>query len=141
MGGYFKTIKEARERYGIEGITFTGGEPFLQAGPLSLIAQASHEIGLSVVSFTGYTLKELDFVLDAALLLEQVDLLLSGPYEKDKPETQRHWVGSSNQIFCYLTDKYKSGIEISKNREIIGPLDFSHKHEVFAITSKNQLVR
>ncbi len=50
-----KQILEGRPL--VEGVTFLGGEPFAQATVLADIARKLKHNGLSVVTFTGYTLE------------------------------------------------------------------------------------
>lgn len=107
---------------GIEGVTLCGGEPFLQAAPLSELASLCHSNGLSIVTYTGFTLSELESVPDSEKLLKQTDILIDGPYKSKFPETQRHWVGSKNQIFHFLTSWYLPGIEdLQEGESIIRP--------------------
>lgn len=40
-------------------------------------------------------------------LLNVTDLLLDGPYKQELPERVRPWVGSSNQRFHFLTERYR----------------------------------
>jgi anaerobic ribonucleoside-triphosphate reductase activating protein len=97
---------------GTEGVTLLGGEPFDQAAPLSVLAGGVRSAGLSVVTFTGYSR---DRLVDAAAagrrdiadLLQATDLLIDGPYLADRPDPDRPWVGSTNQRFCFLTDRYR----------------------------------
>jgi anaerobic ribonucleoside-triphosphate reductase activating protein len=66
-----------------EGVTFSGGEPFLQAVELANLAQRLKQKGLSVMSFTGFTLAQLrspSAPQGATQLLEQLDILIDGPY-------------------------------------------------------------
>jgi anaerobic ribonucleoside-triphosphate reductase activating protein len=97
----------------IEGLTFLGGEPFEQAAPLAHLAAAARDLGLSVMAFTGFTLRELRGRSEPGVhaLLEQVDVLVDGPFEAARPERERRWVGSENQHFHYLTRRYTSAIE------------------------------
>lgn len=106
-------IESAKAKDGIEGVTFLGGEPMLQAVGLSEIAKGSHNIGLSVMVFTGYLLEELteNPLPGISDLLEATDILVDGPYIASQPETKRNWVGSANQRFYFLTDRYSPGIE------------------------------
>lgn len=92
----------------LEGVTFLGGEPFLQAGPLARVAQRAHELGLSVFCFSGRTIEELRASNDpeVAELLAQVDVLADGPYVQELRSFDRPWVGSSNQRFHFLTQRY-----------------------------------
>ena len=43
----------------LAGVTFSGGEPFLQPAPLAALARAVHALGLDVWSYSGFTLDEL----------------------------------------------------------------------------------
>ncbi|HEY9704419.1 MAG TPA: 4Fe-4S single cluster domain-containing protein [Allocoleopsis sp.] len=66
-----------------QGVTFSGGEPFLQAQSLAQLAANLKSCGLNVMSFTGYTLKELQSEQappKAQELLSQLDILIDGPY-------------------------------------------------------------
>lgn len=101
----FQLIKAQKD---IEGVTFLGGEPFEQAENLSKLAQKVKEIGLSVVCFTGYTIEELRNKNSSAItaLLENIDLLIDGGFEKENFDLSRPWVGSSNQRYIFLSDVY-----------------------------------
>lgn len=52
-------LLEAQAEWGLEGVTFLGGEPFLQAQGLAAVAEGVSRAGLSVMTFTGYTMQEL----------------------------------------------------------------------------------
>lgn len=85
----------------LAGVTFSGGEPFLQPVPLVALAKQVHALGKTVVVYTGYTLEAL-FPLaqqcPAVLsLLEQTDLLIDGPYVAALRELDSGLKGSSNQ--------------------------------------------
>lgn len=94
----------------VEGVTFLGGEPFEQARSLSQLSAEVQDLGLSVMTFTGH---EHDYLTGpsapdgADLLLAHTDLLVDGPYTADKPDRVRPWVGSTNQRFHFLTDRYR----------------------------------
>src|SRR3954453_9682468 len=86
---------------GSSGLTLLGGEPFDQAGPLAEVARGVRASGRTVMTFTGYSLEQLTAAVDGgrgdvAALLGQTDLLVDGPYLKDRPDTARPWVGSTN---------------------------------------------
>ena len=101
-------------RPAIEGVTFLGGEPFDQAAALGGLAAGTRALGLSVMTFTGYTLEELRARADAAVgaLLRATDVLVDGRYDAARPERKRRWVGSKNQRFHYLSDRYSPEIEV-----------------------------
>ena len=93
----------------IEGVTFVGGEPFLQATPLARLGLLCRERGLSVVTFTGYDYGDIQAAkrCDWNALLGVTDLLLAGPYIAEQQDFSRPWVGSSNQEFVFLTSRYQ----------------------------------
>lgn len=68
-----------------QGVTFSGGEPFWQAPELTELAKKVKAAGLNVMSFTGFTLEQLQAPYAPAKsqeLLEQLDILIDGPFVK-----------------------------------------------------------
>ena len=115
-GGYDSDIDEITEiileQKNIEGITISGGEPFLQAEALnSLICAIKKKCeDFGVIIYSGFTYEEL--VINSAdnkavqSLLQLSDILIDGRYDilLDNGEFAR---GSSNQKIVYLSDRYK----------------------------------
>jgi len=83
---------------GIDGVTFSGGEPFAQAGPLAALGERLRRSGFTIVTYTGYSAEQLAAGDDPAwpALLAVTDLLIAGPYVAGlaKPDPLK---GSSNQ--------------------------------------------
>jgi len=106
-------ILDAAKKYNLEGVTFLGGEPLLQAQGLAVIASTVKSAGLSVMVFSGYSLNELSQLglVGTKELLAHTDVLIDGVYDNLKLDTKRQWVGSSNQSFNYLSDFYDASIE------------------------------
>lgn len=90
---------------GIEGVTFTGGEPFAQAAALLPLARRIRAAGLSLMVFTGHELEELRGVPARALLAE-ADVLVTGRFVLAERELTLAWRGSRNQRVVFLTDRY-----------------------------------
>jgi anaerobic ribonucleoside-triphosphate reductase activating protein len=110
-------LDRARDR--VEGVTLLGGEPFEQAAALLPFARGARERGLSVVAFSGHALEVLrrDRPPGARALLDEVDLLVDGPYVEGLPERERRWAGSANQRFRFLTGRIPPGVEIVRPGE------------------------
>lgn len=103
----------------IEGVTLLGGEPMEQARELSVVAAAVRREGLSVLCFSGYTLEEIEGSRseDMLSLLSHTDLLIDGPFIQEEKDLSRPWLGSKNQRYCFLTDRYcMADVERSRNR-------------------------
>lgn len=88
----------------IEGVTFSGGEPFLQADALAEFAVRIKRAdkSLSIICYTGYTYEELTKIIDSGVLsyfklLSNVDYLIDGRFEQDKASLNCNWRGSTNQ--------------------------------------------
>lgn len=84
-----------------QGVTFSGGEPFWQAPALAALACQLKAGGLNVMSFSGFTLEQLQSPYapsGAQELLEQLDILIDGPYiESLAVNLPSSPVSSSNQ--------------------------------------------
>ena len=104
-------IKKSIDDFGIEGVTYSGGEPTCQQNLPSLTDEIK-KIGLGVISFTGRKYEEVSDILAS------VDLVIDGAYIKEEKETKRRLLGSGNQRILCLTDRYKNDIswfDIDKN--------------------------
>lgn len=118
-GGYSTTVEEIMRNIldskiahpDIEGVTFLGGEPFEQASELAILSRQLQNNNLSVMVFTGYTMAELTNIesinyTSNVSFLDSIDLLVDGRFEQDDIDSQRPWVGSRNQKFHFLSNKY-----------------------------------
>ncbi|MBO1515413.1 4Fe-4S single cluster domain-containing protein [Metabacillus bambusae] len=107
----FEEIKSSMIKNQIEGVTFLGGEPFDQAEALATLGRRLKEIGLSIMTFSGYTY---GFLIENKSnrsgwqeLLSITDLLIDGPFVEEQLDLSRPWIGSANQNYRFLTDRYK----------------------------------
>lgn len=75
----------------------------LAPGEISRLAQ---EAELGVICFSGYSFDDIVTKSSGERLLRHVDLLVDGPYVAGSPETARALVGSTNQRFIHLSDRY-----------------------------------
>lgn len=91
----------------ISGLTFSGGEPMLQAAALaSLVKRVRQVRNMDLIVFTGYTLGQLILLNDPAIsrLLSQVDVLIDGQYIAALNDG-RGLRGSTNQTVNRLTER------------------------------------
>ena len=123
------SILRSRQVHLIEGITFLGGEPMLQAKSLWKVAKLCQQNDLSVIVFTGYTYNDL-LVNDQGIenvsdLLKYTDVLIDGSYIESLRDNVRNWVGSTNQVFHYLTNRYDTSIEMDERYRNVIELEFN----------------
>lgn len=95
-------VKEARDNFGIEGVTLSGGEPSLQKGLVDF-NKAIHDLGLGIIMFSG---KHKDALNPE--LVNSVDLLIDGPFIESELDTDRVLLGSKNKNLTFITDRYES---------------------------------
>jgi len=93
----------------VEGVTFSGGEPFAQAEALALLLDEVRAVRprFTAMSYSGFTHAALRRGTQAQrALLDRLDLLVDGPYQVARHGDLR-WRGSSNQRLIALTERYR----------------------------------
>ena len=98
-------LKEIADTEGLEGVTFTGGEPMAQAEALADLATACRNRGLSVFIFTGYREDQLKSPAQRKLW-DLADIVVAGPYVQAQRSFEHAWVGSANQQVHFVSDRY-----------------------------------
>lgn len=76
----------------LDGITLTGGEPFLQIDAVNELARGAKELGLNVWCYTGFTFDEIP-----PHWLRNIDVLVDGEYIENLRDLDLQFRGSSNQ--------------------------------------------
>lgn len=105
-----KLLKLISEDKLIDGITLSGGEPFLQAKECAYIAEKVKEMGLNVWTYSGYTFEQIlnsnneDFLN----LLKNTDVLVDGKFILEQRSLDLNFRGSKNQR---IIDVEKSLVE------------------------------
>lgn len=85
----------------LDGVTLSGGEPFMQAKPLAYIAKRVRERNMNVVTYTGF---KFEYLLENANdengymeLLTNTDILVDGEFVLAKRSIDLTFKGSKNQ--------------------------------------------
>lgn len=101
-------IDEVKERLaafpGQKGLTFCGGEPFIQAENCKEIADwVRSELGWDVWSFTGFTYEAIREAGGAKWeFLKSLDALIDGPFVLSERDLTMKFRGSRNQRLLHL---------------------------------------
>ncbi len=98
-----------------DGVTFSGGEPFMQAEVLAELGQRIKMLGLNIITYTGFTFEELfenRHKNNWGNLLEVTDYLVDGKFELDKKSWTTKFRGSTNQRYIDCQQSLKHGIAI-----------------------------
>lgn len=103
----------AAENILLDGITLTGGEPFGQPEACADLARRAHNAGLDVWCYTGYVFEELlTGRPEWRALLENVDVLVDGPFLRAQKTLDKRFRGSANQRIIDVPASLRSGTTV-----------------------------
>lgn len=126
------------ETESIDGITISGGEPFLQAKALyNLLAFINEKRPeLTVMVYSGFEYTELIWD-DAIKLMSLCDVAITGKYV-DELNDDKGLRGSSNQEVIYLTERLKLYDSIFTNATRSLEFEFRHNETIMiGLRNKN----
>ncbi len=96
----------------LDGVTFSGGDPFCQAEPLAELGRQIKALGLNIVTYTGYDFEELYAHRNThgwGSLLEVTDILIDGKYVQELHSWEIKFRGSTNQRYIDCQESLKAG--------------------------------
>ncbi len=93
-------VAGAAEKFTIEGVTLSGGEPLLQQG-LWQLCREIRAMGLGIILFTGFPPEKIPREIRA-----HADLALAGPYIAERHDDTRFLIGSENKEIVEYTSRY-----------------------------------
>ena len=102
-GGFETTteeiLKEIDSNPLLDGVTFSGGDPFMQPKPLVELAKELKRRNLNVITYTGYRWEELVDANDPDwnALIQASDVIVDGPFVQSLHDWKLKYTGSSNQ--------------------------------------------
>ena len=101
----------------LDGLTLSGGEPFMQPEAALVMAQAAKARGLNVWAYTGYTLEQLKAMARPAVqqLLALIDVLVDGPFVLAERSLSLPFRGSANQRVIDLAQTRATGAVVLWN--------------------------
>lgn len=104
----------------LDGVTFSGGEPFCQPEAFYNLAVELKKRNLHVMAYSGYTYEELLSLKNEAVdkLLSQLDLLVDGRYVAEKRDLTLLFRGSSNQRIIDMNETRRTGSVVQAEKYI-----------------------
>lgn len=105
-------IAEIEKNPLLRGVTFSGGEPFSQAGEFADLAERLRSKGLDIMTYSGYTFEDIsrrsETSSDWKRLLEHTDILVDGPFIESMKDLTLRFRGSKNQRLIYVHETIKN---------------------------------
>lgn len=114
-GGRDCTVEELAKQMGgnplLDGLTLSGGEPFLQGEACAQLARIAHDQGRNVWAYTGYTYEWLMSHGDdhQRALLDEVDVLVDGVFLLERKSYAAQFRGSDNQRLIDVAKSKRAG--------------------------------
>ena len=115
-GGYLASIDQLvtkiRNNKIIQGLTFSGGEPLLQAAACLSIAQKLQDQQLNIWIYSGYLYENIingSYGKESKQLLSLCDVLVDGPFIQEKHAHDLLFKGSRNQRLIDLKKSAETG--------------------------------
>lgn len=90
-------IEQMRSNPLLDGVTFSGGEPFEQIEAVKHIAHEAHRLRLNVWCYTGWTWEQIMLDPRKRGLLAYIDVLVDGRFDLKQRSFELKWRGSKNQ--------------------------------------------
>jgi len=104
----------------LDGVTFSGGEPFCQAHELAQLAIEIKKLNLNIVTYTGY---DFEYLYENRSkngygeLLENTDILIDGKFIEELKDWKIRFRGSSNQRYLDCKKSLEYGKPINAELE------------------------
>jgi anaerobic ribonucleoside-triphosphate reductase activating protein len=110
-------LEKIRSNPLLDGVTFSGGEPFCQAKALAELGREIKKSGLNIVTYTGYDFEQLYENRSKngwGELLEVTDFLIDGKFILAQKDWQIRFRGSSNQRYldCHVSLESGKAVEV-----------------------------
>lgn len=103
-----------------DGITLSGGDPFMQAEAVNQIAEYVSQLGKNVWAYTGFTFEELMDMSKTNIhimeLLNNVNVLVDGKFILAEKSMDLYYKGSRNQRIIDVKKSFNSGKVVLVNK-------------------------
>lgn len=139
-GGYYVDIddivNDVKRNPTLSGVTFSGGDPFMQAKKMAKLAEKLASNGYDIMVYTGYRYEELLALANDTNgymeLLSYSDTLVDGRFVESLKDERLLYRGSSNQRILDIKKSLEYGMPIEKDLIEHDFMKFQNKYISYA---------
>ncbi len=113
------------------GVTFSGGEPFCQCAALAVLARELRKRGYNLTAFSGYTYEQILADAEKRALLQELDILVDGPFLAAERSLVLRFRGSRNQRIIDVPASLAQGRAVLHELHDMGEQEASPVHQKF----------
>ena len=113
QGGEERTLDELMQviAYNEAPVTLSGGDPLQQPdGTRDLISRIKHELGYNIWCYTGYTWEEIMNDPKLFKVVQELDVLVDGPFKMAERDISLRFRGSRNQRLIDVQRTLDTGV-------------------------------
>jgi len=127
---------EIKELEGQDGVTFSGGDPFYQPEACAYLAKYIHSLGMNVWCYTGFIYEQLIESKNKHVkeFLNEIDILVDGPFIKEQKSLDIKFRGSRNQNIIDVKKSLETG------KKVIIDMDSEPLKNKFGRNNKNMYI-
>ena len=130
-GGVLVDIEEIKKEISLlefqDGITLSGGDPFMQPEACLEIAKFAKSLGLNIWCYTGFTFDQLKVLSRTkpviTELLNEIDILIDGKFILEEKSYECKYRGSKNQRIIDVKESLSQG-------KVVIPKRYEEKEDI-----------
>lgn len=137
-GGMLVDVEDVKDRIydlkGHDGITFSGGDPFVQPKACAEIARYARSLGYNIWCYTGYTFEHLVALSkgkpEIMEFLKEIDILVDGKFRLENRSLSALFRGSTNQRLVMVKESLEQQMTILKDDDV--------EEEIFSFSPRKE---
>ncbi|AIV03439.1 anaerobic ribonucleoside-triphosphate reductase activating protein [Candidatus Malacoplasma girerdii] len=131
-------ISQVKNETFLDGVTFSGGDPFQQPEAFAYLGKEIHKLGINIWIYTGYSWEQLMILAkkfpSIQTMIENCDAIVDGRYMEEYMDDYLKYRGSANQRIINVPESLKQNkLVLHHFDDVKRPTDSDKKQNSFPI--------